>query len=49
MENVGFVKEDLDTKKPKEDFAYSSKLPGQMMTAADYDAAVVELRFKHYQ
>ena len=48
METVGFLKEDLDTKKTKEDFAYSTKLPGQMMTAADYDAAVVDLRFRHY-
>ena len=48
MENVGFLKDDLDTNKAKEDFAYSQKLPGQMMTHADYDAGVVDLRFRHY-
>ena len=49
MENVGFLKDDLDTTKTKEEFAYSQKLPGQMMTAADYDEGVVDLRFRHYQ
>ena len=48
MINVGFEKDDLDTRKTKDDFAYSSKMPGQMMTATDYDASVVDLRFRHY-
>ena len=49
MKNIGLEKEDLDTKKTQEEFAYSSKVSGQPMTANEYDEGVVELRFRHYQ
>ena len=48
MRNIGFEKDDLDTKKTKEDFEYSSKIAGQVMSAAEYDQSVVDLRFRHY-
>ena len=49
MKNIGLEREDLDTKKTKEDFTYSNKIAGQVMSAAEYDDGVVELRFRHYQ
>ena len=48
MMNIGLEKEDLRTKKTKEEFAYSTKVPGQPMSANEYDEGVVELRFRHY-
>lgn len=33
MMNIGFEKDDLDTKKTREDFEYSSKVAGQAMSA----------------
>ena len=49
MKNIGLVREDLDTKKTKEEFMYSSKIAGQPMGANEYDESVVGLRFRHYQ
>ena len=48
MKNIGLEREDLDTKKTKEEFMYSSKVPGQSMNALEYDENVVGLRFRHY-
>ena len=48
MKNIGLEREDLDTKKTKEEFMYSAKLPGQSMNPLEYDENVVGLRFRHY-
>ena len=48
MINLGFEKEDLDTKKVREDFTYSSKVAGQTMSPAEYDESIIDLRFRHY-
>ena len=48
MKNIGFEKDDLDTKKTREDFEYSSKVAGQAMSAQEYDDNIIDLRFRHY-
>ena len=48
MKNLGFEKEDLDTRKVLEDFTYSSKVAGQEMTNAEYDQSIVNLWYHHY-
>ena len=48
MKNIGLVRDDLDTKKTKEEFTYSTKVAGQPMSANEYDENVVDLRFRHY-
>ena len=49
MKNIGLERDDLDTKKTKEEFTYSTKVAGQPMSANEYDENVVDLRFRHYQ
>ena len=49
MKNLGLLRDDLDTKKTRDEFTYSSKVAGQPMSANEYDESVVNLRFRHYQ
>ena len=46
METLGLVKEDINTTKRIDDFAFEETKNGDRLPV---DSKIVELRFKHYQ